>query len=217
MPILFISLDSNFIDKIKNLGYEAYCIKIQDFKIRRKTFYISPANSLLFMDGGIDYALSRIIFPNIEQYVKKILNKYGLTSLLGRKYLPIGSSLIINYDNNKSLCFSPTMLLPQDVSETNNAYYATVSALYNILINYNQNINNVDIIMTSLCCGYGKMSVENSINQIIKGIQEFKNYIPSQKISNQLIINEPNLNEQPKYYQNSEWFNIDPTNIIKIT
>lgn len=43
-------------------------MKIQDYvpSPNKKTYYVSPANSLCFMDGSIDYALSRIIFPNIE-------------------------------------------------------------------------------------------------------------------------------------------------------
>ena len=65
MPIIFISLEEEFINKIKKYNYEGYIMKIEDYKIKRKTYYISPANSLCFMDGGIDKPLSQIIFPNI--------------------------------------------------------------------------------------------------------------------------------------------------------
>ena len=43
-------------------------MKIQDYvpNPNKKTYYVPPANSLCFMDGGIDYSSSRIIFPNIE-------------------------------------------------------------------------------------------------------------------------------------------------------
>jgi O-acetyl-ADP-ribose deacetylase (regulator of RNase III) len=49
-------------------------MKIQYYipKDNKKTYYVSPANSLCFMDGGIDYALSRIIFQNIEVGVKQL-------------------------------------------------------------------------------------------------------------------------------------------------
>jgi len=49
--------------------------------------------------------------------------------------LPIGSSIIIGGDDNKSLIVAPTMLLPQNVEFTSNAYYATMAVLYNIFIN----------------------------------------------------------------------------------
>lgn len=59
-------------------------MKIQDYIPNpcHKTYYVSPANSLYFMDGGFDYALSRIIFPNIEIEVKNIVKQIGFTILL---------------------------------------------------------------------------------------------------------------------------------------
>jgi O-acetyl-ADP-ribose deacetylase (regulator of RNase III) len=158
MPIIFISLSKTYTEKITRFGFEAKTMKIQDYipKDNKKTYYISPANSLCFMDGGIDYALSRIIFPNVEVEIKNIVKQLGIKSIVGKSYLPIGSSIILD-KGNKSLVVSPTMLLPQNVSNTKNAYYATMEALYNILINKKENINDIDIIFTSLCCGYGKM------------------------------------------------------------
>jgi len=214
MPIIFISLSDTFTDKIKSYGYEAKTIKIQDYIPNKKTYYVSPANSLCFMDGGIDYALSRIIFPNIEKTVKEILLNLGIKNLVGKPYLPIGSSIIIDC-NNKSLVLSPTMLLPQNVANTQNAYYATMAILYNILINRGENIDNVDIIFTSLCCGYGKMDEHNSMQQTLNGIRDYNNYKPI-IINKNIIINEPNLLEQPKYYQNTEWFSINPADIKTI-
>jgi O-acetyl-ADP-ribose deacetylase (regulator of RNase III) len=220
MPIIFISLNKKFIEKIKLYNFESYLMNIQDYVPKRKTYYVSPANSLCFMDGGIDLVLSRTIFPNIEKEVKKIVKELNITTKLGRPYLPIGSSIIIDsisnkYISNKSLIVAPTMLLPQDVSKTNNAYIATISILYNILINKQENLNDIDIIFTSLCCGYGKMDEDDSIKQILKGIQDYKS-IQNYKIMPNIIINEPNLLEQPKYYQNMEFFDISVNDIITI-
>ena len=68
---------------------------------------------------------------NIEREVKDIVKQLGITSLVGKSYLPIGSSIILD-KGEKSLVISPTMLLPQNVSSTKNAYYSTKSVLYNI-------------------------------------------------------------------------------------
>lgn len=214
MPIIFISLSKTYTEKIKQYGFEAQTIKIQDYipNSNKKTYYVSPANSLCFMDGGIDYALSRIIFPNIELEVKNIVKQLGIVSIVGKPYLPIGSSIIINKDN-KSLVISPTMLLPQNVSNTKNAYYATIAVLYNILINNKEKIEDIDIIFTSFCCGYGKMEEDVSIQQIIDGINDYIYYKPKVIYKN-IIINEPNLYDQPKYYQNTEFFSIKPEEII---
>jgi len=65
------------------------------------------------------------------------------------------------------------MLLPQDVSNTKNAYYATMSILYNVLINKKEKIENIDILFTAFCCGYGKMNQIYMINQNIIKIWNF--------------------------------------------
>lgn len=207
MPIKFISLNYDFVNKIKALGFEAFDMKIEEYKPVRHTYYVSPANSLCFMDGGIDLSLSRNIFPGIEQKVKDIVNIHGKTNLLGRKYLPIGSSIIVPYDNMKSLIVSPTMLLPQNVSETQNAYYSVIAVLYNILINNKKSLDDIDIIFTSMCCGFGKMSVKKSIVQTLKAINNYEKYNPF-IVNNNIILNEPTLRQQPKIYQNTEWFPI---------
>lgn len=98
------------------------------------------------------------------------------------------------------------------ISLKKNAYYATMATLYNILINSKENIEDINIIFTSLCCGYGKMEEDVSIQQIIDGIKDYIHYKPKTIYKN-IVINEPNLNEQPKYYQNTEFFSIRPDEI----
>jgi O-acetyl-ADP-ribose deacetylase (regulator of RNase III) len=215
MPILFISLNESFNQKMKLHGYECKHMKIQDYEPIRKTYYVSPTNSLCFMDGGIDYALSHIIFPNIQTQVKHIVKELNIRTLMDRTYLPIGSSIIID-KGMISLVIAPTMLLPQNVSNTSNAYYATMAVLYNVLINKGEDINDVDIIFTSMCCGYGKMDEELAVHQIIKGIHEYMNYRPIIMNSN-VILKEPNLYEQPTYHQNREFMNIDSSEMINQT
>jgi O-acetyl-ADP-ribose deacetylase (regulator of RNase III) len=217
MPIIFVSLSKNFTEKIKQYGYNGFTMKIQDYVANpyKKTYYVSPANSLCFMDGGIDFVLSRIIFPNVEHQVKQTVKKLNITTLLGRNYLPIGSSIIIENGTNKSLVVAPTMLLPQNVSQTNNAYYCTMAVLYNILINKKETLDNVDIIFTSFCCGYGKMDEQTSMNQILNGIDDYSSYEPI-IIDDNIIVCQPNINEQPKLYQNTEWFQINSDEIIHV-
>jgi O-acetyl-ADP-ribose deacetylase (regulator of RNase III) len=218
MPIIFISLSETFTQKMADHGYSAKTMKIEDYVPTRKTYYVSPANSLCFMDGGIDFALSRIIFPGIEHRVKDVVKRIGIRSIVGKPYLPIGSSIILDGkkkgDLELFLVVAPTMLLPQNVSSTNNAYYATMAILYNVLVVRGENLDDVDILFTSLCCGYGKMSEDDSIRQILRGINDYSNYLPKVVISDNIVICEPNLHEQPKYYQNTEFFAIEPKDIV---
>jgi len=226
MPIIFITLSETFANLARTnigLGYDTRVQLIQDYQPRptaRMTYYVSPANSLCFMDGGIDMALSRQVFPGIEQLVKSQVRAIGRQTLLGRPYLPIGSSIILNDPNpdnsapKKSLVIAPTMLLPQAVPATRNAYYATMAVLYNILVNRGENLDDVDILMTSFCCGYGKMSEQESLKQILDGIRDYRDYKPT-RLTKFIILAEPNLSDQPKYYQNTEWLDIPPNEIQK--
>jgi len=231
MPIIFITLSETFANLARDHGYDARVQPIQDYQPRptaRRTYYVSPANSLCFMDGGIDLALSRQVFPGIEPIVKQRVRKLGRQTLLGRPYLPIGSSLITDgiddpgqpvsgptsHTPRKSLVVAPTMLLPQAVPHSQNAYYATMAVLYNILINRGENLDEVDVLLTSFCCGYGRMSEQESLNQILDGIRDYPTYCPL-CLSETVILAEPNLPEQPKYYQNTEWMDILPNEIQK--
>lgn len=226
MPIIFITLSETFANLARtNIGhgYDARVQLIQDYQPRptaRMTYYVSPANSLCFMDGGIDLALSRQVFPGIEPLVKSQVKAIGRQTLLGRHYLPIGSSIILddpNPDNSapkKSLVVAPTMLLPQAVHQTRNAYYATMAVLYNVLVNRGETLEDVDILMTSFCCGYGKMSEQESLQQILDGIRDYRDYKPM-RLTKSIILAEPNLADQPKYYQNTEWLDIPPNEIQK--
>lgn len=210
---MFISMNERFTELIRGCGYEAHTMKIQDYQPidGHKTFYVSPANSLCFMDGGIDLALSRDVFPEIEPEVKKRVRELGITNLLGRNYLPIGSSLILD-KGPKCLIVAPTMLLPQNIQETENVYYATMAVLYNILVNKKENLETTDILFTSMGCGYGKLVEEESIAQILRGIQDYVDYQPS-VVGEDVVIHEPNLDEQPKYYMNTEFIPMSPGEI----
>jgi hypothetical protein len=121
-------------------------------------------------------------------------------------------------------------------------YVFTMAVLYNVLVNRKESIDEVDILFTSFCCGYGKMSEDDSIQQIMEGIRDYMHYepkrviipdacssfatsriIPSEYgsfatslIRSNIIVNEPNLYEQPKYYQNTEFFAIKAEDIVNV-
>lgn len=202
--------------KLKNV----YNTPIQNYIPKRETvLYVSPANSLGFMDGGID-KVYMMMFDNVEKIVKSEIEIKGKFNLIGQKYLPIGSSIIAKVKTETELklkdkkCYivsSPTMLFPQDVKDTRNCYYATMATLYNIFINCK--FTNCEVVFTSMCCGYGKMTSEESFKQFLKAIDDFENYKP-ETIYENCIIHEPNLDEQPNFYENTAFKNIKSEEII---
>ena len=220
--ITIVSLNNDYINLSKKTFKYSYNMLIQDYKPKRKkVFYVSPANSLGFMDGGIDKPLSTIMFSGIEKKVKSQIKKYGKMNLLHQKYLPIGSSIIVSpskqdifiphiQDKEAYLVVAPTMLLPQPVDQTQNCYYATMAALYNVFVNGGH--RDCEIIFTSMCCGYGYMSVQESLKQFTKACQDFQKYKP--KIINKVcILHEPTLEEQPNFYENTAFKKVQPEDI----
>jgi len=184
-------------------------MNIQDYESINKIFYVSPANSFGFMDGGVDKIYSRRMFRDVEDRVKNVITKLGKKSKLGRDYLPIGSAIIVPADNSnqKFMISAPTMLFPQEVDKTHNAYYAFLAVLHVIstcpIAAYS------DIVIPGLCTGYGNMSYDESARQICKAYLDFHcDKIPYVKTlyKNPLCyIAEPNLHEQPDNHANTEF------------
>jgi O-acetyl-ADP-ribose deacetylase (regulator of RNase III) len=214
MKVIFVSTNSEFIDAVKERfqGFsdiQYHLGDVLDIPVQGKAF-ISPSNSLGFMDSGIDFVLSRKMFPGVESEVRnkiKALEKY---TLIGRPYLPIGSSIIVPTQYLTSCLISaPTMFLPHDVSMTNNAYHAFMSALcvFNkYTVNVSLDINT--LVCTSLCCGWGKMIPKVSADQILKAYCDFMNDKIPIEIEHE---NDPCVfmthsvdDEQPTCYDNRE-------------
>jgi O-acetyl-ADP-ribose deacetylase (regulator of RNase III) len=219
MPVIFISLDDEFTRLMRASGFEAYTGRVEEFDAPpgRPTYYISPANSLGFMDGGIDLALSRHVFPGVEPEVKRRIRELGRETALGRPYLPIGSATLIDREPRRGLVVAPTMWLPQDVSATRNAYHALRAALYLIAaregggVMDDHTLDGVSVICTFMCGGYGKMSREVSARQMMAAIRDFREFVPKQifafpdKNTIHTVMAEPNAAEQPDVYMNTEF------------
>lgn len=108
-----------------------------------------------------------------ERDVRAAISVLGHKTQLGRPYLRVGSALWIPVgpENDQSVLISaPTMFLPHDVSSTQNAYWAMMA----ILMTMDRISSCNHLVCTSLCCGYGKMSVENSVAQILRAVTDFR-------------------------------------------
>lgn len=166
-------------------------------------YFISPANSFLFMDGGIDLSYTKM-FNGIQKQLQFIMrnNHKTPTSLLGRKYLPIGGALIHKINDKCSIIAAPTMLLPQNIKGTQNAYHAMKAALK---IWPGDGI----LIVPILGGGIGKIEPEEVYLQIKKAIDENEIgivdtlYLPTSNEINNI------LNQQPKVYENTEFISFD--------
>lgn len=236
--IVFFDLSKTFEMQLRNkfmfdnfpININFYTGNIRDIKGSPNIAYLSPANSFGYMDGGVDAAYSEM-FPGIQKLIQSKIKSYPFRTALGLSYLPIGSAILadlnllklqtgfetiplnsnIVWEDHCYLISAPTMWHPQDVSKTNNAYYALMSTL-SLIKKYNTTAPDHRKIKTlmcpGLCTGYGKMSYAQSATQIEKALAEhFAGNIVSSIVMEKdptSILCEVGVEEQPKIYQNSE-------------
>ena len=175
MIIHFVSLNTKWIDEMRALFNsnedvaKISCIDIR--KVPKKdTVFVSPANCLGFMDGGIDAVLSKM-FPGVQRQVQNKIRSIGFRTCSGRPYLPIGSALIVPFpDIESAVVCAPTMYQPCDVSDTQNAYSSFLAAL---LLCNNAKPQTKTLVVTSHCCGFGQMTECESAKQMRKAYDDF--------------------------------------------
>ena len=112
---------------------------------------ISPANSFGLMDGGIDLAYSEYFGWDLEKELQEIICREYFGEI------PVGLAAIVKTKNNKIkyLISAPTMRIPENVSNTLNAYLAFRASLIEI-IKFNQ--NRKQKISSVLCPGLGTLT-----------------------------------------------------------
>ncbi len=151
-------------------GSHAIC-EVADVRTlnRNGVAFVSPANSLGFMDGGIDAEYSAM-FPGVQRSVQAAIRVLGNKTALGRYYMSVGSALWVSVSPHTVLISAPTMFLPHDVSTTQNAYWAMMAIL---MISRQLPDVVTELVIPSLCCGWGRMPVATSVAQMRAALLDF--------------------------------------------
>lgn len=138
--------------------------------------YVSPANSVGWMDGGIDEVYSKM-FPNIQTQVQDAIKKYNNKNTRGYYQLPVGSALLIEPQPRQFLICAPTMWKPEIIvdqpDQFNNAYWA-FRAVLALTDKYNKRNKPplTTIVCPGLCTGCGQIPFDESARQIIKAFND---------------------------------------------
>jgi O-acetyl-ADP-ribose deacetylase (regulator of RNase III) len=158
-------------------GYSDIDVSCGDIFDLQADAIVSPANSFGFMDGGIDLAYSRYFGWDLQRRLQSVIRKnyYG--------ELPVGNAVLIETGskNIKYLISAPTMRLPQDISETLNAYLAFRAVLIEIIEFNESNDNKIESV---LCPGLGTLTgslppmacaiqMKKAYDSIIMGLSTF--------------------------------------------
>jgi len=113
---------------------------------------VSPANSFGIMDGGLDGKIRDKFGFQVEYNVRKIIQAYYFGEL------PVGVAIIAETGSSdcKHIISAPTMRIPENVSNTINAYLA-MKAILNVAL-HSPEISSVAI--PGLCSLSGQMPPE---------------------------------------------------------
>lgn len=173
LRITFVNLDSGSVKIVGQIfsGYNnVESVKADVSKLlktRKFDCVVSPANSFGIMDGGIDAPLSQF-FPQVMYNVWRYID----SNYHGEQ--PVGTCLLVPTGNDvlgrpgTLLAHSPTMRVPKDVKNTENAYYAFKAILCSVM-NHNRNPKNrpiKNLLTTTFCTGSGDMPLIQSVNQM---------------------------------------------------
>lgn len=176
MPDIIV-VDMN-AERLESFGFATTrCGVVQDYttaqmrgefaSMEYPLYFVSPANSLGYMNGGIDAAYMSMFGAQIEQRVRERI------ATIGDGHLPVGSAFVTQVsatgrhdpDHENYLITAPTMISPGDVSGTRNAYHATLAA-----IRVWPRVGT--LIIPPMCCGYGCMDPCESARQMEEAIRD---------------------------------------------
>lgn len=156
----------------------------------RTVCFVSPGNSLGFMDSGIDLQYTGM-FPGIQE---RLQGAMVAETTLGRKHIPVGQSLALSLLGGDLFVAAPTMLLPQDVSRSRNAYHAARAAL----AAFSHTDVTALLVLPAMCCGCGKMAPEEAAAQMRQAVEDARAGAP--RVAPEVV-----MGEQPDTYMNSEF------------
>jgi len=219
MDFFFISHNEEFINELRCYfetvsSVTCICGDIREASIKN-TAFISPSNSLISMDTGIDKIYNEELFPYIKLPARKKLRSLETKTLLGRDFLPVGSAMIIEADHEmcSHIIFAPIMFVSQDISHTSNVYHSFLASLCVLKKFKNEKINKL------VHPGIDDIDPKLAAQQLYHAFLDFVfvSNIPFQIlhiVDRDVYITEQKNEDQPNYFENLEIKEIDIEKIV---
>ena len=141
--------------------------------------FVSPANSLGLMRGGID-AIYQTMFPSAEHDVRQAIAQLGIKDSDGQFILPVGSALFVNLSSQTTvdalkhcrnyLICAPSMAQPgSNIAGTHHAYWCCKS-VFTLVKKLPVKIDH--LIMPGIGTGVGGMSYQESARAMISALRD---------------------------------------------
>lgn len=156
--------DYNYVSKyFQNILIDAIDIEVvrNDIVGCSAEVIATAGNSFGMMDGGIDKTINYNLNFISEQVQKIIKNNFFGECHVGQSFL-----VKTNHYKFKYLCYAPTMRIPENVSNSLNAYYALRSVLTECIKN-----NITSVVVPLFCAGAGEMPINKVCHQYHMAIE----------------------------------------------
>lgn len=187
MNLVLVDLNSDLCEALEDAFFDLPQVKIVNDRFENLKGYpslcmVTAGNSFGVMGGGIDLAVKNFFGADIEKKVQgRINDKY-----FGEQ--PVGTSEIFYTHNHDIpwLSYTPTMSEPSNIAETNNVYYAMLSALIE-----------------------RQRFMENIATLAVPGLGTACGGVPFEKAAYQMALAYKNFYKYPKPTNNAEFFNFE--------
>ncbi|KAG5183910.1 hypothetical protein JKP88DRAFT_255633 [Tribonema minus] len=169
-------------------------------------YLVSASNSRLFFDGGSDMDYLRM-YPEVTDAARKqmrlLWNEGAFLSDADVPHLPVGAAMLVPLSCGRTLIAAPTMILPQNVSDTDNARSA-FSAILTVLEKEGDGARG-RVLVPGLCTGVGGMSATASAVQVTEAWHDFHSGITTDICPQFMgVAHDPGpMRRQPSMYVNS--------------
>jgi len=194
------------------------CIQIINDSVERLRLeginvFVSPANSLGLMRGGID-GIYQKMFPSMENDVREAIRKIGFKTSEGDFFLPVGSALFVSISGESTmehlkgcknfLICCPSMLTPgSNISGTQNAFWCYKSVI-SLIKKLPLKIDNV--IVPGIGTGVGGLSYLECASSFQNALKN-RDDIDESPNSQYAVINTKLINNQPHSGKNMPFVN----------
>lgn len=136
MDINFVSSDPLYIECLRDFFERTSVITVVNSTMDKiplkNTVFVCPCDCFCSMNDMIGKVYDELVFPYIRVCAGQKLKELETKTLLGRKYLPIGSAMVIpaDYSENCYLLFVPIVFMKnQDIKQTRNIYHAFMAMM----------------------------------------------------------------------------------------
>lgn len=126
MKIVLADTNKEIVVAWKNFAPNDIDIHHSSFETLATEAIVSPANSFMIMDGGVDFYIRKILKKGIEDKLRdEAVTRFGMP------FLPIGCAVSCEtgVERFPMLISSPTMTVPQLINDTPYAFVSTIAAL----------------------------------------------------------------------------------------